>query len=581
MSEGAQETALKNITADQMEQAVAATPASGGHRGIIAIAAVATLGSLLFGYDTGVISGALPFMYMPHAAQGFQLTSLEEGAIGGTLLIGAAFGALLGGRLSDRYGRRHNITVLAIVFLVGALGTTLAPNIWVMYPFRVVLGLAVGGASATVPVYLAETAPKRIRGSIVAIDQLMIVTGQLLAFTMNAIISNIQGGPRITIEADPSGTLAPGEYVYDTIQALQSSQGGTMSAEQYHAFLDQLVISGGNGETWRYMLVLCSIPAVALWIGIRFMPESSRWYIAKERLHEAIGSLKRVRDPHRDGPLEDELMEMAEARQHELAEEAQRRGLGYVLATPWLRKLLLVGIFLAIINQTTGVNTIMYYAPKVLEYAGMSTSASITAQVANGVMSVIGSAVGIWLILRFRRRQILIADVTGVGVCLLGIAATFQLAIAPHMAAGSAPASWAALLVLGLMALFMLIVQSSNGTVVWTMLGEIFPANVRGVMNGTAVFCMWIANAIITWTFPTMMEGLGGGLTYAIYGVLNLVIAVVLLRIMPETSGRSLERIEHDMEERYSRRAGIGRPGPGPTPRSHGAGHHKTRSRPR
>lgn len=149
------------------------------------------------------------------------------------------------------------------------------------------------------------------------------------------------------------------------------------------------------------------------------------------------------------------------------------------------------------------------------------------------------------------------------------------------MAAGSAPPSWAALLVLGLMALFMLIVQSSNGTVVWTMLGEIFPANVRGVMNGTAVFCMWIANAIITWTFPTMMEGLGGGLTYAIYGVLNLVIAVVLLRIMPETSGRSLERIEHDMEERYSRRAGIGRPGPGPTPRSHGAGHHKTRSRPR
>ncbi|MFC2640661.1 MAG: MFS transporter [Propionibacterium acidifaciens] len=535
-----------------MKQEVARIPASGKHRSILAIASIATLGSLLFGYDTGVISGALPFMYMPQAARGFQLTSLEEGAIGGTLLIGAAFGALFGGRLSDRYGRRHNITLLAIVFLAGALGTTFAPNIWVMYPFRFILGLAVGGASATVPVYLAETAPKRIRGSIVAIDQLMIVTGQLLAFTMNAIISGIQGGPRITIEADPSGTLAPGEYVYDTVQALQASQGGAMNPEQYHAFLDQLVISGGNGQTWRYMLVLCSIPAVALWIGIRLMPESSRWYVAKERLHEAIGSLKRVRDPRKDGPLEDELMEMAEARQHELAEEARRRGLGYVLTTPWLRKLLLVGIFLAVINQTTGVNTIMYYAPKVLEYAGMSTSASITAQVANGVMSVVGSAIGIWLILRFRRRQILIADVTGVGICLLGIAATFQFAIAPHMADGTTPPAWAAFLVLGLMAVFMLIVQSSNGTVVWTMLGEIFPANVRGVMNGTSVFCMWIANAIITWTFPTMMEGLGGGLTYTIYGVLNLVIAVVLLRIMPETSGRSLEQIEHDMEQRYA-----------------------------
>ena len=548
----AQEVPLKEITPAAMQKAVEVTPPSGRHRGILAIAGVATLGSLLFGYDTGVISGALPYMYMPFDANGLQLTSFEEGAIGGTLLVGAALGALIGGRLSDRYGRRHNITMLALLFLIGALGTTFSPTVWVMYPFRVILGFAVGGASATVPVYLAETAPKRIRGSIVAIDQLMIVTGQLLAFTMNAMINTAKGGPRITIEADPSGHVAPGSYSYDALTALQTSKGGTMSAAQFHDFLDQLTIVSGNGEAWRYMLVICSIPAIALWIGIRLMPESSRWYVAKERLYDAIGALKRVRDPRKDGALEDELMEMAEARQNEIAEEAQRRGLGYVWSTPWLRKLLLVGIFLAIVNQTTGVNTVMYYAPKVLEYAGMSTSSSITAQVANGVMSVIGSAIGIWLIMRFRRRQILIADVTGVGVCLLGIAATFQLAIAPHMNAGTTPPSWAAFLILGLMAVFMLIVQSSNGTVVWTMMGEIFPANVRGVMNGTAIFCMWVANAAITWTFPPMMERLGGGLTYTIYGALNLVIAVVLLKIMPETSGRSLEQIEQDMEARYS-----------------------------
>ena len=552
MTTSAQRISLKGITREQMAQAVSHTPASGKHRGILSIAAVATLGSLLFGYDTGVISGALPYMYMPDAAKGLQLTSLEEGAIGGTLLIGAALGALFGGRLSDRYGRRHNITLLAIIFLVGALGTTFAPNVWVMYPFRVILGLAVGGASATVPVYLAETAPKRIRGSIVAIDQLMIVTGQLLAFTMNAIINTAKGGPQLTIEADPSGLFEPGAYSYDTLTALQTSKGGSMTSEQFHAFLDQLTITSGNGEAWRYMLVLCSIPAIALWIGIRLMPESSRWYIAKERLYDAIASLKRVREPGKDGPLEDELMEMAESRQHELLEQQRAKGLGYVWSTPWLRRLLLVGIFLAVINQTTGVNTVMYYAPKVLEYAGMSTSASITAQVANGVMSVVGSALGIWLIMRFRRRQILIADVTGVGLCLLGIAATFQLAIAPHMSAGTTPPAWTAYLILGLMAVSILIVQTSNGTVVWTMMGEIFPANVRGVMNGTAIFCMWIANAIITWTFPPMMESLGGGLTYALYGVLNLIVAVILFKIMPETSGRSLEQVEHDMEERYS-----------------------------
>ena len=548
----AQEVPLKEITPAAMQKAVEATPPSGRHRGILAIAGVATLGSLLFGYDTGVISGALPYMYMPFDANGLQLTSFEEGAIGGTLLVGAALGALIGGRLSDRYGRRHNITMLALLFLIGALGTTFSPTVWVMYPFRVILGFAVGGASATVPVYLAETAPKRIRGSIVAIDQLMIVTGQLLAFTMNAMINTAKGGPRITIEADPSGHVAPGSYSYDALTALQTSKGGTMSAAQFHDFLDQLTIVSGNGEAWRYMLVICSIPAIALWIGIRIMPESSRWYVAKERLHDAIGALKRVREEAEDGPLVDEMLEMVEARQHELAEEARRRGLGYVWRTPWLRKLLLVGVFLAIVNQTTGVNTVMYYAPKVLEYAGMSTSASITAQVANGVMSVIGSAIGIWLIMRFRRRQILIADVTGVGVCLLGIAATFQLAIAGHMSAGTTPPAWAAFLILGLMAVFMLIVQSSNGTVVWTMMGEIFPANVRGVMNGTAIFCMWVANAAITWTFPRMMESLGGGATYAVYGVLNIVIALVLLKVMPETSGRSLEQIERDMERRYS-----------------------------
>ena len=514
---------------DKIQELVDTTPPSGRRRSLGLIALVATLGSLLFGYDTGVISGALPYMHLPRAAGGLALTTWEEGLVGTFLCVGAAIGASSGGKLSDRYGRRHNITMLAMVFFFGALGCTFSPNIWVLYFFRIVLGFAVGGASATVPVFLGETAPKRIRGTLVAVDQMMIVFGQFLAYSMNAALAQHHGGPAVRVAGGE-------EQQWDVVRNV----------------IDLSTVTGGNGMTWRYMLVLASLPAIALWIGIRLMPESSRWYVAKERLHDAIGALKRVREEAEDGPLVDEMLEMVEARQHELAEEARRQGLGYVWRTPWLRKLLLVGVFLAIVNQTTGVNTVMYYAPKVLEYAGMSTSASITAQVANGVMSVIGSAIGIWLIMRFRRRQILIADVTGVGVCLLGIAATFQLAIAGHMSAGTTPPAWAAFLILGLMPVFMLIVQSSNGTVVWTMMGEIFPANVRGVMNGTAIFCMWVANAAITWTFPRMMESLGGGATYAVYGVLNIVIALVLLKVMPETSGRSLEQIERDMERRYS-----------------------------
>ena len=142
---------LATVTPAQLHDAVEKTPASGPRRGVFAIAAVATLGSLLFGYDTGVISGALPYMHMPFGAHGLGLTSLEAGAISGVLLLGAAFGALFGGIMSDRWGRRHNITLLAILFFFGAVGNALSPNVWVMYIFRAVLGFAVGGASATSP----------------------------------------------------------------------------------------------------------------------------------------------------------------------------------------------------------------------------------------------------------------------------------------------------------------------------------------------------------------------------------------------------------------------------------------------
>ena len=551
MADNRQEAELSyaDYTPERIKEMAEKTPPSGPKRGIVALTAVATLGSLLFGYDTGVISGAPPYMYMPAGAGGLELTPLEEGAIGGVLTIGAAFGALIGGRLSDKFGRRHNIILLAILFIIGALGNTFSPNVWIMYIFRLILGLAVGGASATVPVFLAESAPKRIRGSIVAVDQLMIVTGQLLAFSMNAAINSAHGGPQLTVKADPTGAIAPGTYEWDSLNELVAQQVGN-DQSAIHEFMMQMTISAGNGSAWRWMIVLCTLPAVFLWIGMHLMPESSRWHIIQKQVYEAIGTLKRVRDPEKDGPIEDEINEMIEARKRQVAEK--KLSLSEIMRIPWLRKLLAVGIFLAIVNQTTGVNTIMYYAPKVLSYAGMGTSAAITAQVANGVMSVIGSALGLLLIGRFRRRQLLIFDVTGVGICLLAIAAFFQFTIAPAITGGGEPPSWAPYAVLGMMGVFMLIVQSTNGTVVWTMLGEMFPANARGVMNGFAVFCLWIMNAIITWTFPKMMDALGGGVTYTIYGVMNLVIAVVLFKIMPETSNRSLEEIEEHMQKIYS-----------------------------
>ena len=264
---------IDDYTPDRVRELVEKTPASGAKRSLGAIAAIATLGSLLFGYDTGVVAGALPYMYMPGGAGGLNMTTFEEGWVGGLLCIGAAAGAFFGGRLSDRFGRRHNITLLAIVFLFGAIGCAIAPNISVLYLARIILGFAVGGASATVPVFLSETAPKRLRGFLVATDQMMIVFGQFLAFSMNAAIAHMQGGPTVTLTGD----------AVDASGHVLGHAGTSVAWETVQAAVNIADVAGtGNGLTWRYMLILCSLPAIALWIGASYwslsnLRRTQRW----------------------------------------------------------------------------------------------------------------------------------------------------------------------------------------------------------------------------------------------------------------------------------------------------------------
>ena len=201
------------------------------------ITVIATFGGLLFGYDTGVINGALPYM-----SDDLGLTPVTEGMVTSSLLLGAALGAVAGGRLSDARGRRRTILTLAVLFFAGALGATLAPTTAVMIVARFVLGLAVGGASVTVPVYLAEISPAERRGALVTRNELMIVSGQLLAFTSNAVIANV---------------------------------------------------GGESGGVWRWMLVIATVPAVVLWFGMLVMPESPRWLASRTRFGEALEVLSR------------------------------------------------------------------------------------------------------------------------------------------------------------------------------------------------------------------------------------------------------------------------------------------------
>jgi len=310
------------------------------------VAVIATFGGLLFGYDTGVINGALE----PMKAD-LGLTAFTEGFVVSILIFGAAVGALVGGRLSDIYGRRHNILMLAVLFIVGTLACVFSPTWEVLAFSRFLLGLAVGGASATVPVYLAEVSPFEKRGSLVTRNEVMIVSGQFAAFVVNAIIFNAWGQ---------------------------------------------------NDVVWRYMLAVAVLPAIVLLVGMLFMPESPRWLSSQERDTEALGVLKQVRSPERAEA------EMAEV--HALAEEEKEAQTGgwSDLSVPWIRRLVLIGIGLGVFQQFTGINSIMYYGSQLLTDAGFSAEAAILGNTLYGLASVLGITIAIFVMNKINRRAMLL-----------------------------------------------------------------------------------------------------------------------------------------------------------------------------
>jgi major inositol transporter-like SP family MFS transporter len=327
------------------------------------IAVVATFGGLLFGYDTGVINGALAPMKVD-----LGLTAFTEGFVVSILIFGAAIGALVGGRLSDRYGRRHNILLLAGIFALGTIGCVLSPAWPVLALFRFVLGLAVGGASATVPVYLAEVAPYERRGSLVTRNEVMIVSGQFAAFVINAIIFRLWG--------------------------------------EHHSI-------------WRFMLLVAVLPAILLFIGMLRMPESPRWLSSQDRDAEALSVLKEVRSSERAEA------EMAEVRALAEEEKSAQTGGWADLAVPWIRRLLLIGIGLGVFQQFTGINSIMYYGSQLLEDAGFSAQAAVLGNTLFGLASVLGISVGLLVMNKVNRRAMLLGGfgLTTTFHLLVGLAA--------------------------------------------------------------------------------------------------------------------------------------------------------------
>lgn len=464
-------------------------PGSPTRRYLRTVTILSTFGGLLFGYDTGVISGALPFMQFGDGA----LTPLQEGTIVSSLLVGAAIGSFAGGRIADRRGRRTLLLWLAVVFFVAAVGCAVAPSIAVMIAARFVLGLAVGGASVTVPMYLAEMSPAARRGRLVTQNELMIVSGQLAAFTINAVIAS----------AFP-----------------------------------------GNDGVWRWMLAVATIPAVVLYFGMLVLPESPRWLILHGRFSEGLTALRRVRDERETAVEFDEIQaHTAPTPSVSGAPTAttSSRSAFAELAVPWIRRVFLIGIGVAMVQQLTGVNSIMYYGVQILQLAGFDQQAALVGQIANGVISVLATFVGIWLLGRVGRRPMLLTGLVGTTLSLL-LVGVFSSALD-----GSPVLPF---VVLGLTIMFLAFQQGAVSPVTWLMLAEIFPARIRGFAFGLAALALWLTNFLVGFLFPQLVDALGISMTFFLFFAVGIGGVVFVKLCLPETRGRSLEALEREFEAR-------------------------------
>ena len=437
---------------------------------------ISTFGGLLFGYDTGVINGALPFMSRPDQ---LNLDALGEGMVASAILLGAAIGAVAGGRVSDAAGRRKTIIALAVIFFVATLGCTFSPNMWTLIACRFALGLAVGGASVTVPTYLAEMAPADRRGRIVTQNELMIVIGQFLAYVINAFLA---------------------------------------------------INFGDSGSVWRYMLFMAIFPAVVLFFGMMHMPESPRWLVVKGKVSAALDVLYRVREERKLA-----IAELNGIKDNIDAERQMQKATFKDLHTPWIRRLVFIGIGLAACNQLSGINIIMYYGSQVLEKSGFSTQAALIANTLNGLTAVVAILLSMWIMGFARRKRMLLIGFAGTTTAL------FLMSMSAHYLTGS---PYLPYIILALIVCFLLFMQGSLGPVVWMLLSEIYPQRLRGMGMGLAVFCLWIINFLIGLTFPVLLDAAGMDMTFMVFVGIGIICFLFILKFCPETKGRSLEEIE-------------------------------------
>ena len=437
---------------------------------VYVVALIAALAGLLFGLDIGVISGALPFIAKQFKAG----TEMQEFVVS-SLLVGAMLGTIISGVISRKYGRKNALLVSAVVFAIGAILSAVSVNTMMLIVVRVFLGLAVGIASFTAPLYLSEMAPPRIRGALISMYQLMITIGILSA------------------------------YVSDTCLSY-----------------------GGH---WRAMLGVLVIPSTFMFIGVLLLPKSPRWLVLAGKKKHARAVLSRLRYADE---VERELDDI------EQTLEVKQSGLQLLIGNKQFRKVIFLGIGLQAVQQFTGMNVIMYYAPKIFKIAGFTTtSQAMWGTVLVGLINVLATFIAIALVDRIGRKPILFIGFVVMGLSMGTMGLMFHIGMQVSQVVQFAA--------IGALLVFIIGFAMSAGPIIWVICSEIFPLAGRDLGITVSTATNWLCNAIVGATFLTLLNVMGPAKTFWLYGGLNVMFILFLLAFVPETKGVSLEKIERNL----------------------------------
>jgi sugar porter (SP) family MFS transporter len=439
------------------------------NRRLLGVALIAAVGGFLFGYDTGVIGGALLFMQKD---LGLNTSGQKEMTVA-ILLLGAVAGAAISGWAADKFSRRRVKIASGCVYVIGALACAFSQTYPQILASRFWLGLAVGTASFVSPMYIAEMVPPRIRGGVVSFNQLMITLGILVA------------------------------YIVDWGFA-------------------------GFPNNWRWMFAVAVVPGAVLAIGMYFMPFSPRWLVEKGRKDEAREVLARYRDS--DDAVEKEVREIEEISEEEFS---LRQLLGKAV-----RRMMIVGIALAVFQQIVGINTVIYYAPTILKFAGQQNTGALTQSVFIGCTNVFFTIVAILLLDRLGRRFFLISGTSILTVALVGLGIFF----ASTGVQNAVP--W---LALACLLVYIMGFAIGLGPVFWLMIAEIFPLQMRGPAMAVCTMFNWGLNFAISYTFLTLVGAITKQGTFWLYAFFGVCAVIFFVTIVPETKDRSLEEIQADL----------------------------------